>query len=109
MRRGQQRGSQPEGEKPTSHLLVVQVGEVDAIDLDNLVPWLVEKCFYYLYAQSVGRAPPGGQHQTLGLQVAVPQLFRKSRVPIGSSQGSSTPYLFHQLSNITPLEVHYFG
>lgn len=43
MRRGQQRGSQPEGEKPTSHLLVVQVGEVDAIDFDNLVPWLVEK------------------------------------------------------------------
>lgn len=26
-----------------SHLLVVQVGEVDAVDFDNLVPCLVEK------------------------------------------------------------------
>ena len=41
--RGGQRDSWPAGENPTSYLLVVQVGEFDAIDFNNLVPCLGEK------------------------------------------------------------------
>lgn len=48
---------------------------------------------FYLDTFSVGRAPPGGQYQTLALRVAVPQLFPMSSVPTGSSQGPSILYL----------------
>ena len=52
---------------------------------------------YYLDTVSVGRAPPGGQYRTLALQVAEPQLFPMSSVPMGSSQGPSILYLFQIL------------
>ena len=35
--------TRPAGKHPTLYLLVVQVGEVDAVDFNNLVPCLEEK------------------------------------------------------------------
>lgn len=70
-------------------------------------------CLHYLYTHSsTGRAPPGVQGQMLGCTSTLPKEQSSWKALMGPWEDPkypSTSYLFHQLSSVTPLEVHFFG
>ena len=108
MRRGQQRGSQPQGEKPTSHLLVVQVGEVDAIDFDNLVPCLVEKWrgigMFVLSVHSVcWKSSPWRPASDVGSSSSC-----TSTLPKEQSSSGVLPGLLHPISLLSVVKYYTF-
>ena len=99
------------GENPTSHLLVVQVGEVDAIDFNNLVPCLGEKQrgisvlvlsgHFFCWKGSPWRPVSDTGSSSTGAST----LSNEQR----SSGVLPEPLHSLSLSNITQIEVHSFG
>lgn len=109
--RGEQRGSWPAGENPTSHLLVVQVGEVDAIDFNNLVPCLGEKRRGISILVLSGhflcwKGSPWRPVSDTGSSSSRASTLSNEQCSKGVLPG---PLHSVSLSNITPIGVHSFG